>query len=67
MNYDAIIIGAGHNGLVGSAIMRALERKGFSPASRKALKRLWHILRNPKLNTSQAVDQIRDELGSQEE
>ncbi|MEJ2582988.1 MAG: acyl-ACP--UDP-N-acetylglucosamine O-acyltransferase, partial [Acidobacteriota bacterium] len=32
-----------------------LERKGFSPDSRRALKRLWHILRDPKLNTSQAV------------
>jgi acyl-[acyl carrier protein]--UDP-N-acetylglucosamine O-acyltransferase len=31
------------------------------------LKRLWHILRNPKLNTSQAVERIREELGGQEE
>ena len=44
-----------------------LERKGFSAESRKALKRLWHILRNPKLNTSQAVEKIREELGGQEE
>ena len=44
-----------------------LERKGFSPESRKALKSLWRILRNPKLNTSQAVDLIREELGGQEE
>jgi len=44
-----------------------LERKGFSPESRKALKSLWRILRNPKLNTSQAVDRIREELGGQEE
>ena len=44
-----------------------LERKGFSPESRKALKDLWRILRNPKLNTSQALEQIRDELGGQED
>jgi acyl-[acyl carrier protein]--UDP-N-acetylglucosamine O-acyltransferase len=31
------------------------------------LKRLWHILRDPKLNTSQAVEKIREELGDQEE
>ena len=44
-----------------------LERKGFSAESRKALKSLWRILRDPKLNTSQAVDRIREELGGQEE
>ena len=44
-----------------------LERKGFSPASRQALKRLWRLLRDPKLNTSQAVERIREELGGQEE
>ena len=44
-----------------------LERKGFSPESRMALKKLWRILRDPKLNTSQAVDRIRDELGGQEQ
>ena len=44
-----------------------LERKGFSAESRRALKRLWHILRDPKLNTSQAVEKIREELGGQEE
>ena len=44
-----------------------LERKGFSPESRKALKRLWRLLHDPKLNTSQAVERIRDELGGQEE
>jgi UDP-N-acetylglucosamine acyltransferase len=43
-----------------------LERKGFSPESRKALKGLWRILRDPKLNTSQAVERIREELGGQE-
>jgi UDP-N-acetylglucosamine acyltransferase len=44
-----------------------LERKGFSPESRKALKKLWRTLRDPKLNTSQAVERIREELGGQEE
>jgi len=44
-----------------------LERKGFSPESRMALKRLWRLLRDPKLNTSQAVVRIREELGGQEE
>lgn len=44
-----------------------LERKGFSLESRTALKRLWRLLRDPKLNTSQAVERIRDELGGQEE
>jgi UDP-N-acetylglucosamine acyltransferase len=44
-----------------------LERKGFSPDSRRALKRLWHILRDPKLNTSQAVEKISEELGGQKE
>jgi UDP-N-acetylglucosamine acyltransferase len=44
-----------------------LERKGFSEESRKALKQLWRFLRDPKLNTSQAVDRIREELGGQEE
>lgn len=44
-----------------------LERRGFSVESRKALKRLWRLLRDPKLNTSQAIECIRDELGGQEE
>ena len=35
--------------------------------SRKALKRLWRLLRDPKLNTSQAIELIREELGGQEE
>ena len=43
-----------------------LERKGFSAESLTALKRLWRLLRNPKLNTSQAVERIREELGGQE-
>lgn len=44
-----------------------LERKGFSVESRKALKRLWRLLRDPKHNTSQALERIREELGGQEE
>ena len=44
-----------------------LERKGFSVESRKALKQLWRLLRDPKLNTSQAIERIREELGGQEE
>ena len=44
-----------------------LERKGFSPESRKALKKLWRILRDPKLNTSQALERIREELGGQKD
>ena len=44
-----------------------LERKGFSVESRKALKSLWRLLRDPKLNTSQAVERIREELGGVEE
>jgi UDP-N-acetylglucosamine acyltransferase len=44
-----------------------LERKGFSVESRKALKRVWRLLRDPKLNTSQAVERIREELGGVEE
>jgi UDP-N-acetylglucosamine acyltransferase len=44
-----------------------LERKGYSEESRRALKRLWHFLRDPKLNTSQAIDRIREELGGQQE
>lgn len=44
-----------------------LERKGFSPDSRRALKRLWRLLRDPKLNTSQALEKIREELGGQKE
>jgi UDP-N-acetylglucosamine acyltransferase len=44
-----------------------LERKGFSEESRQALKRLWRLLRDPKLNTSQALERIREELGGQEE
>lgn len=42
-----------------------LERKGFSEDRRKALTAMWRILRSPKLNTSQAVARIKDELAGQ--
>ncbi len=42
-----------------------LERKGFSPERRKALKQAWRFLNDPKLNTSQALVRIREELGGQ--
>jgi UDP-N-acetylglucosamine acyltransferase len=44
-----------------------LERKGFSEERRQALKRLWRLLRSPKLNTSQALEQARAELAGQED
>jgi UDP-N-acetylglucosamine acyltransferase len=40
-----------------------LERKGFSLESRKGLKQAWRFLRDRKLNTSQAVEKIKEELG----
>ena len=42
-----------------------LERKGFSEDRRKGLTAMWRILRNPKLNTSQAVVRIKEELAGQ--
>jgi len=39
-----------------------LERKGFSEERIKVLKAFWRILRNPKLNTSQALEKVREEL-----
>lgn len=42
-----------------------LERKGFSEERRLAIKRAWRALHNPKLNASQALEQIRCELGGQ--
>lgn len=42
-----------------------LERRGFSEAQRTALKQLWRVLHNPKLNTTQAIERIRAELGGQ--
>ena len=44
-----------------------LERKGFSLERRKALRQLWKILSDSKLNTSQALVRIREELGGQED
>jgi UDP-N-acetylglucosamine acyltransferase len=40
-----------------------LERKGFSDASREALKRAWRWLHNPRLTTSEATARIAEELG----
>ena len=42
-----------------------LERKGFSEDRRQALSAMWRILRSPKLNTSQAVASIKEELAGQ--
>ena len=44
-----------------------LERKGFSAERRTALKKLWRHFRNPKLTTAEAVEQISEELGGQED
>jgi UDP-N-acetylglucosamine acyltransferase len=44
-----------------------LERKGFSEDRRKALTAMWRLLRSPKLNTSQAVAKIKDELAGQQD
>jgi UDP-N-acetylglucosamine acyltransferase len=44
-----------------------LERKGFPEDSRKALKRAWRYLHSPKLNASQALAKIREELADQPE
>jgi len=44
-----------------------LERKGFSAESRSALKKAWRLLHSSKLNTTQAIEQIRAELGDQDE
>ncbi len=44
-----------------------LERKGFSEDRRKALTAMWRILRSPKLNTTQAVTKIKDELAGQKD
>jgi len=42
-----------------------LERKGFSEDRRAALKQAWRLLHSPKLNTTQALAVIREELGGQ--
>ncbi len=39
-----------------------LERQGFSPESRAALKRAWRFLHSSHLNASQAVEKIEEEL-----
>ncbi len=44
-----------------------LERHGFAVERRQALRRLWRHLHDPKLNASQAVARIRDELAGQED
>jgi UDP-N-acetylglucosamine acyltransferase len=44
-----------------------LERKGFSAESRSSLKKMWHMLRNPKLTTSAALEQIKVELATSED
>jgi UDP-N-acetylglucosamine acyltransferase len=40
-----------------------LERKGFSPARLQALKRAYRLLLRAKLNTSQALAEMRKSLG----
>jgi len=42
-----------------------LERKGFSAERRQALKKLWRLLHNPKLNVSQATERAQAELAGQ--
>jgi len=42
-----------------------LERKGFSPERRDAIKRAWRLLHNPKLTTSEALERIAGELADQ--
>jgi UDP-N-acetylglucosamine acyltransferase len=44
-----------------------LERKGFAQERKDALGKLWRILHSPKLNTAQALERIRAELGGQED
>jgi len=44
-----------------------LERKGFSPERREALKKAWRVLHNPKLTTSEALARIEVELGNQQD
>ena len=44
-----------------------LERKGFSEERREALRKLWRILHNPKVNTTRALERIRAELSGQED
>jgi UDP-N-acetylglucosamine acyltransferase len=44
-----------------------LERKGFDADRIKALKAFWRFLRSPKLNTSQALEKVREELAGQQD
>jgi UDP-N-acetylglucosamine acyltransferase len=44
-----------------------LERKGFSKERLQALQRAYRLLTRSKLNTSQALTEIRSELGSSED
>jgi UDP-N-acetylglucosamine acyltransferase len=44
-----------------------LERQGFSEERRRALKLMWRYLHSPKLNTTQALEKIREELAGQED
>jgi len=39
-----------------------LRRKGYSPETINKLNHAFHLLLNSKLNTTQAVDRIRDEI-----
>lgn len=39
-----------------------LERKGFDPERRAALKGAWRLLHNPRLTTAEAVDRIEETL-----
>jgi UDP-N-acetylglucosamine acyltransferase len=41
-----------------------LERKGFSAERRDAIKKVWRLLHNPKLTTSEALERITAELVS---
>jgi UDP-N-acetylglucosamine acyltransferase len=40
-----------------------LQRRGFSAAARAALKRAYHIIYREDLNTAQAVEKLKGELG----
>ncbi|MCG6964104.1 MAG: acyl-ACP--UDP-N-acetylglucosamine O-acyltransferase [Acidobacteria bacterium] len=44
-----------------------LERLGFAPDQRLALKAAWRLLHNPKLPTGEALAQVEDQLGEQRE
>ncbi|NOZ79858.1 MAG: acyl-ACP--UDP-N-acetylglucosamine O-acyltransferase [Acidobacteria bacterium] len=44
-----------------------LERQGFSPESRTALKRAWRLLHSPHLNATQAIEKISEQLSGNPE